>query len=132
MNSDQIISILKVITVEDSLLVAERIQAMLADVPNVKFLGNATSIQEAFKLIANYEPHVAILDIHLKKDTPYASGIDLLASLRRTYPTMKIIMLTSLSDIRYRDICMSLGADYFFDKLYDFDKVPDALKKIQL
>lgn len=123
---------LKVVTVENSLLVAERVQSMLNDLANVRFMGNARSVPEALRLISRKNPDVVILDIHLGEDHPNANGIHLLATLRRKYQRMKLIMLTNLTDPQYRSTCISLGADYFFDKSNDFDKVPEALRNMQL
>jgi DNA-binding NarL/FixJ family response regulator len=123
---------LKVVTVENSLLVAERVQSMLNDLAHVRFMGNARSVPEALRLISRKTPDVVILDIHLGEDHHNANGIHLLVTLRRKYQRMKLIMLTNLADPQYRSTCMSLGADYFFDKSNDFDKVTETLRNIRL
>jgi len=120
--------VLKIATVEDSPVVAERLQSILADLNYIEFAGNATNITDAMRLINEQRPGVVILDIHLKENAPHRSGIDLLADIRTTYPHMKIIMLTNLSAPQYRARCLSLGADFFFDKSNDFDKLPETLK----
>ena len=122
---------LKIMTVDDSPIVAERLQFMLREVDKVEVLRNATNIAEALELVHREEPHVIILDIHLKEDMLVANGVHLLIQLRRTYPKMKIIMLTNLSGPQYRSTCMAFGADYFFDKSNDFEKIPETLKEIQ-
>ena len=123
---------LKIVTVDDSAIVADRLQCMLNEVNKVEVLGNATRISEALQLIHHQEPDVVILDIHLKEDMVVANGVHLLIQLRRRYPLMKIIMLTNLSGPQYRSTCMAFGADYFFDKTNDFEKIPETLKEIQL
>src|SRR5687767_13476375 len=122
---------IRIITVDDSLIVAERLQSMLNEVESVEYLGNATSISGALQLIQQEEPNVVVLDIHLKEDVLAANGVHLLIQLRMKYPKMKIIMLTNLSAPQYRHTCMTLGADYFFDKTNDFEKIPVVLKEIQ-
>jgi DNA-binding NarL/FixJ family response regulator len=123
---------LRIMTVDDSAVVADRLQFMLQEVDRVEVLGNATNISEALHLIHQQEPNVVILDIHLKEDMLVTNGVHLLIQLRRKYPHMKIIMLTNLSGPQYRSTCMAFGADYFFDKTNDFEKIPEALKEIQL
>lgn len=123
-------SILKVITVDDSPVIAQRLKSLLSDLNEVELLGNAADIQSALTFIEEKQPHVVLLDIHLSHDKP-RNGIDLLNALRKTYPVMKIIMLTNMSGDRYREICKSFGADYFFDKSADFDKIPDTLMQIR-
>ena len=119
-------------TVDDSPVIAERLQYMLSEIDSVEFLGNALNISAALHLIDQRGPNVVILDIHLKDDLLVANGVHLLIQLRRKYPEMKIIMLTNVSVPQYRSTCMAFGADYFFDKTNDFEKIPDTLKKIQL
>jgi len=125
-------STLKIMTVDDSPVIAERLQFMLSEIDSVEFLGNAFNISAALQLIDQSEPNVVILDIHLKGDMLVANGVHLLIQLRRKYPQMKIIMLTNVAVPQYRSTCMAFGADYFFDKTIDFEKIPDTVKKIQL
>ena len=124
--------LLRVVTVDDSPVVAERLGFMLAEIESVKFLGNAMNISAALHLINLRKPNVVILDIHLKEDVLVANGVHLLTQLRKDHPTLTIIMLTNLSVPQYRSTCIALGADYFFDKTNDFEKIPDTLKEIQL
>lgn len=123
---------LKVITVDDSRIVSERLKALLSEIENVKFSGNAGNIRDALTLIDQEKPNVVILDILLEEDLPKANGMDLLITLRAKYPDMKIIMLTNLTEPQYSNTCFALGADYFFDKSNDFDKIAEALNEIQL
>lgn len=123
-------SVLKVITVDDSPVIAQRLKSLLNEISEVELLGNAEDIQTALSFIEAKQPHVVFLDIQLSHDKP-RNGIDLLNALKKTYPVMKIIMLTNMSGDRYRSICKSFGADYFFDKSEDFDKIPETLNQIR-
>ncbi len=120
---------LKIITVDDSRIIAERLKCILSDVENVTFLGNARSVSTALGLIHQQEPNVVILDIHLNEDVNEGNGMNLLVILRKKYPEMKIIVLTNLSELHYRISCLANGANYFFDKSNDFTKIVTVLKK---
>jgi DNA-binding NarL/FixJ family response regulator len=120
---------LRIVTVDDSPIIAQRLRFLITEMPHVDLLGNVEDIQSALVFIEEKKPHVVFLDINLSHDKP-RNGIDLLNILRKTYPVLKIIMLTNLSGQRYKEICMSFGADYFFDKSEDFDKIPQALSDI--
>lgn len=124
-------SVLKIMTVDDSPVVAERLQIMLNEVDIVEYMGNAESIATAHHMIDETKPNVVILDIHLKTDMLVANGVQLLIQLKRKYPTMTIIMLTNLSGPQYRSTCMALGADYFLDKTNDFERIQETLREIQ-
>jgi DNA-binding NarL/FixJ family response regulator len=121
---------LKIVTVDDSPVIAARLQALLSDMSKVKFMGNARNSSAAHQLVSNQKPDVVILDIHLEDDMPNANGINLLVSLRRKYPDLKIIMLTNLTGPQYQNTCMALGADYFLDKSNDFDKIYEVLEAL--
>jgi DNA-binding NarL/FixJ family response regulator len=122
-------TILKVVIVQDSSIIVGRIKGMLSEVSGVEFAGNVSTIPAALELISVTRPDVIILDIHLQ-GWDQRNGIDLLVMIRPIYPAMKVIMLTNLADNRYRTMCQNAGADYFFDKSNDFDKIPDTLNKI--
>lgn len=122
---------LRIVTVEDSCLVAERVKLMLKEIALVEFLGNARNSSEAKSLIGENTPDVVFLDIHLKDDATNANGISLLCDLRTRYPKMKIVMLTNMTDSHYRKLCLTSGADYFLDKSNDFDKVPEVIRGIR-
>lgn len=120
----------KVVTVDDSLMVAKRLHIMISEIEGVDVLGNAINISAAKQLISTKKPDIVILDIQLADDEPQGNGMNLLNTLREQYPEMAIIMLTNLIESQYRNTCMAMGANYFFDKSIDFEKVPDAIRII--
>ncbi len=121
---------LKIITVDDSALIAERLKLILTETVNVEFLGNAHNIATALYLVKELKPNVVILDINLAEEMPNANGIFLLITLREKYPALKIIMLSNHSGPKYRSACFSHGADYFLDKSLEMDKIQETLKMI--
>jgi DNA-binding NarL/FixJ family response regulator len=121
--------LLKIVTVEDSPLIVNRVKDILKEIDGIRFVGNATVIAEALELIKNEKPDAVILDIKLGPDEK-KNGINLLNILRNIYPGMKIIMLTNFTDIHYRTLCREYGADHFLDKSNDFDQIPQILKMI--
>ena len=114
---------LKIVTVDDSCVVAERLKSILSEIESVEFLGNARSVSTALGLIHKEEPNVVIIDIHLEEDVTEGNGMNLLIRLRKQYPHLKIIVFTNLSELHYRITCLANGANYFFDKSHDFTKI---------
>lgn len=121
---------LKIITVDDSPIVTQRLQLLFDELDNVEYLGNAINATDALALIMEQKPNVVFLDIHLEADKSTTSGLNLLLLIRKRYPEMKIIMLTNLAGNKYRETSLAFGADYFLDKTLDFDKIPGTLKEI--
>ncbi|MEO8151398.1 MAG: response regulator transcription factor [Bacteroidia bacterium] len=125
-------SLLKIVIVDDSLIVLERLKLMLSDMEFIEFAGYAHNISSAMQLINEQRPSVVILDIHLHDDSPDQNGLNLLEALRKKCPSIIVIMLTNLIEPQYRDKCISLGANYFFDKSNDFERIPETLKQISI
>lgn len=125
------LSNLKIATVDDSAIVAERIRSMLIELDGITILGHAADYTSAVSLIENNRPDVAIIDLHLGGVTPHTSGIDLLKMMRGKYPDMKIVILTNLSQPFIREMCIELGTDFFLDKSYDFSRIPEILHTIR-
>jgi DNA-binding NarL/FixJ family response regulator len=121
---------IKVVTVDDSPIITQRIKSILSEMENIELLGSASNAVAALNLIHRQTPNVVILDINLDEKSSQFNGIDLLISLRNRYPQMKIIMLTNLSAAQYRMRCIAFGANYFFDKSDEFYKLPEVLNEI--
>lgn len=104
---------------------------MLREIPYVSFSGHATNASTALYLINKKKPDAVILDINLEEDSPEGNGMNLLITLQKIYPNIKIIMLTNLSHPQYRNRCLNLGASYFLDKTNEFEKLPDTIRLLR-
>lgn len=113
----------KVLVVDDSKIIGDKIKQLLSDQENIEIIGQALNGMEALKYLNDYRPDVVLLDISM----PGFNGIDILMWIRNRYKNIKIIMLTNYSDSQYRARCNELGADLFFDKSTEFEKVPQAI-----
>jgi DNA-binding NarL/FixJ family response regulator len=116
----------KVLIADDSHIVRERLVSLLSDLPGVEIVGEAETAFEAIQSIRRLRPAVVILDISM----PGGSGIQVLETIRKEKPVPLIIMLTNFTHEPYRQRCFKLGADYFFDKSNEFEKVRDVLESL--
>jgi len=114
----------KVLIADDSHIVRERLVSLLSDLPGVDIVAEAQTAFEAIQSIRRLKPAVVILDISM----PGGSGIQVLETIRKEKPVPLIIMLTNFTHEPYRQRCFKLGADYFFDKSTEFEKVKDVLE----
>jgi DNA-binding NarL/FixJ family response regulator len=112
-----------VLVVDDSLVVLERMIPMLQGSQNVEFVVHAGSYKEALAVLEEIKPDCILLDIHL----PDQSGIELLQLVREKYDQILVFMMTNMASDHYRAICKQMGANRFFDKSMDFDRIPEAL-----
>jgi DNA-binding NarL/FixJ family response regulator len=116
---------LKVYIADDSEEVRKRLVEMVTELKNVQVVGQTIDAREAIADIRRLEPDVAILDIRLAN----GNGIEILEIVKMLRVPPLVIMLTAFPNQQYRRKCMSAGADYFFDKTNEFERVVEELKK---
>lgn len=114
---------MKVFIADDSSEVRERIRMLLSELEKIEMIGEAENVQEAIESIRHLGPDVVILDIRM----PGGSGIDVLKEIVKEDRVPIIIMLTNYPHRQYKKKCMDAGADFFFDKSREFEKVVEVL-----
>ena len=116
---------MKVFIADDSELVRERLKAMLSELTEIEIIGQAQDGIEATSSIRKLKPDVVILDIRM----PGGSGIQVLQNIKKDKQAPIVIILTNYPYPQYRKKCMEVGADFFFDKSTEFEKIPEVLKR---
>jgi len=114
---------MRVFVVEDSLAVCERLQTMLAGIEGTEAVGVAATAQGAIDAIRAAQPDVVVLDLRLAE----GSGLDVLRALRTEGAAIAIYMLSNFAEAPYRRLAERLGAQGFFDKSTEFERVRDVL-----
>ena len=112
-----------VFIVDDSAVVRDRLAQMISELPGVTVVGHADIAFEAIQEIRRLRPDCVVLDISM----PGGSGMYVLETVKRENPELTVIMLTNFAHDQYRQKCLQLGADHFFDKTTEFEKVLDIL-----
>ncbi|MBI5658917.1 MAG: response regulator transcription factor [Nitrosomonadales bacterium] len=118
--------IVNVFIVEDSESVRTRLQAMLSGIPGVAVTGLAVDEAGAIAGVESLSPDVVILDLHLQR----GSGLKVLSSIKKDHAATRVIVLTNFSNDSCSSYCKQAGADYFFDKSFQFMLVGAALQQL--
>jgi len=113
----------KVLLVDDSAEVIERLREMLALLPGIEVIGTVADLPEALEAVQTARPDVVLLDLHL----PRGSGLQLLDTIKTQKLNSAVIVLTNYDFPQYRKKCVEAGAYAFLDKSTDFTKVPEIL-----
>jgi DNA-binding NarL/FixJ family response regulator len=118
---------MKVFLVDDSAIVIGKLAAMISGIEGVEIVGQAQNVDDAIQSIVQLGPDVVILDIHLNNG---GNGLDVLKRIKKEIPPPIVIMLTNYPYPQYREKCQALGADYFFDKVTEIDKLFDTFNRL--
>lgn len=107
-----------VLVVDDSVHFRQRVICLLND-RNLHPVLQACNYEEAVDWLLKTKVNLALLDISM----PGKNGIELLRLIRKNYPGTKVWMISNHADEHYKHICLSTGADHFFDKSLEFEEI---------
>jgi DNA-binding NarL/FixJ family response regulator len=110
---------MKVLLADDSGLILERLEEMLSIYEQAEIVASLKNGAETLEAIRVLKPDLAIVDIKM----PGLSGLEVLNEIRKEDKAIKFIILTFYTSDYYRQLAIQSGADYFFNKADDFEKV---------
>ena len=114
---------LKVLLVEDSAAILDRVQELLSEDPLIETAGAVTTEQAAIEAVRMQSPDAIVLDLFLAK----GSGFGVLSSLNGMKPRPYVVVMTTHAAAQIRRQALELGADIFLDKTRDIMQLPEIL-----
>lgn len=85
---------ISVLLVDDHVLVRQGIRRFLEGTGDIQVLAEAGDGQEALRMLAQFQPDVVLLDIHM----PVMNGLEAARRIRADYPQVRILILTADDD----------------------------------
>lgn len=114
---------MKLLIVEDSPQVSERLQAAFAPLAGVA-TRVAASAAAALAEFRSAPPAVVILDLQL----PDGDGLAVLRTIKAERPATRVLIFSG--HVAWRQRCQAAGAERFFDKASDFDDLLEAVRRL--
>lgn len=124
---EQYLRKMKVLLVEDSILLRDAIVNILSDCPDLTFTGVALSQDEAIHQLYQQPFDLLLVDIELAQ----GNGFEVIkATQQDDYPFSRpaYFILTNHTYPQYRQIARALGVEHFFDKSMDFDLAIETIE----
>lgn len=118
---------MRVIIADDSMIMLDRLKQMLVSLEEVMVVGAFSNGTDALDALHALKPDLAILDNKM----PGLKGIDVIREVRKEDRKVKLILLTFYADTYYWQQAMNAGADYFFSKSEDFEKIPEVISQLR-
>ena len=110
---------MKVLLADDSQLILDRLQEILSDFKGAEIVAALKNGLDSLELIKSLNPDLVIIDINM----PGLTGLQVLEAAKKENHKAIFIVLTFYPSKYFREKAISLGADYFFSKVDDFEKV---------
>ncbi|MEN3325154.1 response regulator [Mariniflexile soesokkakense] len=121
----QMVRRIKILLVEDDFEIGKWLKKCILEIKNIKSLCWETSLKQGSIAFYRYNPDIIILDLKL----PDGNGINLLKEIKRHKVQCKVYVFSVNNECR--KTCLRLGADAFFDKVYDSQKLINSLSQLK-
>lgn len=112
--------------VDDHPVVRQGLTSILEGEPDLRVLWHASDGTELKVRLAAAVPDVLLLDIRLPGD----NGVTLARQVRRQFPTLRIIMLTTYEDDEYVEGAVQAGADAYILKTAAHEELLDSIRAV--
>ncbi len=117
---------IRVLVVDDHPVVRLGVQHLLSSDPDLEVVGEADTGPRALEQVAALRPDIVLLDIRM----PGSDGVEVTQQLRRTYPDVKILILTAYRDEEYLLGALRAGAHGFLLKQASHETLAEAIRKV--
>lgn len=103
---------MKVLVVDDSPILRERLVRMLSEIPSVEAFGQSVDEQRVLDSLPKLRPEAMIFDAQMSG----GRGLAALGRIRQSGHVPIIFIFTNDANEKYKEKCLKAGANYFFDK----------------
>lgn len=117
---------IRVLIVDDHPVVRHGLRSLLTGHHDIEVIGEAENGAEVLPSLAAHDTDVILLDIQMKGQ----SGVETARRVRRSYPAVKIIILTTYDDESYLHEALEAGVHGFLLKSVSHESLPDAIRAV--
>ena len=121
---------IKILIGDDHRIVREGLKQVLADAPDIDVVAEAETGPEVLQRVADWGGstglHAVLLDIAM----PERDGMDVLQALKKAWPSLPVLMLSTYPENQYAVRCIKLGASGYLNKSAHPDDMIAAVRKV--
>jgi DNA-binding NarL/FixJ family response regulator len=114
----------RVLLVDDHKMMREGLCALLAGVPDIEVVGEASDGRTALDLVRSLSPDVVVMDVGM----PELNGVEATHRIRAEYEHVKVIALSTHTDQRYVQHMLEAGACGYVLKISAYDELLRAVR----
>ncbi|MBN1408567.1 MAG: response regulator [Calditrichaceae bacterium] len=116
---------IKVMIVDDSKMIIKLIQGFL-ETYNIEIVGSASDGKEAVNVFKKTDPDIVTLDITM----PEMDGLTVLEEILKIKPTVKVVVISALTDNATALKALKIGAKDFIPKPFKEEQLKTALDRL--
>jgi NarL family two-component system response regulator LiaR len=116
--------VIRVMIVDDHTMVRKGLAAMLKAKPDLELIGEASNGHEALRLCQDVQPDVILMDLMM----PQMDGVTAIQAVRRRWPAIRMIALTSFKEKDLVQRALRAGAISYLLKNVSIDDLAQAIR----
>ena len=122
--------IIKILIGDDHRIVREGLKQVLADAPEVEVVAEAETGPEILQRVDTLGGHAGLHAVLLDIALPGRDGMDVLQALKKSWPLLPVLMLSTYPEKQYAVRCIKLGAAGYLNKSAHPDDMIAAVRKV--
>ena len=115
---------IKVLLVDDHTVVLKGLAFFLSTQEDLELVGEANNGKEALTKVGETQPNVVLMDLYM----PEMDGIEATMYIKKKYPHVKVLVLTSFSDQAHVLPALKAGASGYILKDVEPDQLVEAIR----
>jgi DNA-binding NarL/FixJ family response regulator len=116
----------RILMVDDNEPFRRALRDFLSQEPDFEIVGEAGNLAEAIRAIGDLSPHLVLTDLSM----PDASGVEAVTEIRRLYPEVKLLVISSHREREYKGLCHEAGADGYIVKDTVYEALRDLIRAV--
>lgn len=117
----------RILLVDDHKIFRDALRSLLEKKPDIKVVGETGNTFEVVELASKTSPHIVCMDIGM----PGMNGIETTRRLIEACPSVKVIALSTYSDLRYVMDMIVAGASAYITKAEASDELLRAISAVR-
>jgi len=115
---------IRVLLVDDHTVVLKGLAFFLSTQEDLELVGEANNGKEALVKVQEVRPDIVLMDLYM----PEMDGIEATACIKKEYPNVKVLVLTSFSDQAHVLPALKAGASGYILKDVEPDQLVEAIR----
>jgi DNA-binding NarL/FixJ family response regulator len=117
---------IRLVLAEDNLHMADALEAVLAQQPDIQIVGLARGGADAVRFADELAPDVVVLD----RSMPEIDGITAMLQIKRRHPELPVLILTASAETQVAESALAAGAAGFVVKDSAFEELAPAIRTV--
>jgi len=121
---------IKILIGDDHRIVREGLKQVLADAPEIEVVAEAETGPDILQRVEALGGHAGLSAVLLDIALPGRDGLDVLQALKKSWPLLPVLMLSTYPEKQYAVRCIKLGAAGYLNKSAHSDDMIAAVRKV--